>query len=702
MEQFKIYNQFFNNINDILTDIDFLQVGQKHKDYISNIASVFDIEVSSFYKNDKKQCCMYAWVFGINGKCIRGRTWEEFLNTIDTCIKHYELSINKRLVIYVHNLEYEFQFIKHLFEWDTIFSVESRRPLYAITKNGIEFRCSYLLSSLSLAKVGENLLKYKVNKMVGDLDYKLIRHSQTPLTEKEWGYILNDGLVVMAFIQEEIERLGDIRKIPKTKTGYVRNLCKENCLNDKNKYEYNKIMKRLRMTPEDYQELRRTYSGGFTHANHNFVGKVNENVSSFDFTSSYPAVMISEQYPMSKAYFKKITSKEEFERYIKYYCCMFEVVFYDIIAKEDYEHYISRSRCYVCKDYALDNGRVVSASELRMSVTEQDFEIIRQMYTWSKMGVANFRYYYKGYLPKEIVITILELYKSKTTLKGVVGKEAEYMASKNMINSMYGNCVTDPCKDLTLYEEGKGWFVEKNDLATMIDKYNNSFSRTLYYPWGVWVTAYARRNLFSGIMEFKNDYIYSDTDSIKVFNKDKHKDYIDNYNKDIKNKINKCLSNYNIPLDMACPKTIKGIEKPLGVWDYEGTYTRFKTLGAKRYMYEEDGNIHITISGVKKSSGVKYLKCKFKTNDNIFKEFKDSLVFPASYIDDNGLEDNGCGKLCHTYLEEYMCDSITDYLGNEAVYCEYSGVHMEPTSYEMSLDSIFKAYLLGQLTFLTK
>ena len=58
----------------------------------------------------------------------------------------------------------------------------------------------------------------------------MIRHSQTPLTDTEWGYILNDGLVVMAFIQEEIERLGDITRLPLTKTGYVRNACRTVCL----------------------------------------------------------------------------------------------------------------------------------------------------------------------------------------------------------------------------------------------------------------------------------------------------------------------------------------------------------------------------------------------------------------------------------------------------------------------------------------
>lgn len=699
---FNLTNKFCENIEDIFTDIDFIKTGSKHKDYLGNVACVFDIEVSSFYKNDKKQCCMYAFVFGINGKCIRGRTWEEFETIINKCVEHYQLNINRRLIIYVHNLSYEFQFIKHRFIWSEIFSIEPRKPLYAISSNGIEFRCSYLLSGLSLAKVGENLLKYKVAKMVGDLDYQLIRHSKTPLNDKEWGYILNDGLVVMAFIQEEIERLGDITCLPKTKTGYVRNLCKENCLNSVNGYDYRRIIKRLTMTTEDYQQLRRAYSGGFTHANHSKVGIENVNVSSYDFTSSYPSAFLSEKYPMSKAHYINHLTKEEFMTYLNHYACMFDIVFYNIEAKVDYEHYISRNRCQRIKDYVLDNGRLVSASELRITLTEQDYFIIAQMYSWEKISVGNFAYFYKDYLPKEIIMTILELYKDKTTLKGVSGKESEYMNSKGMLNSMYGMCVTDPCKDLALYEEGKGWYVQHNDLNEMIEKYNKSFSRVLFYAWGVWNTAYARRNLFSGINEFKEDYIYSDTDSIKVLNRESHLDYINKYNDNVKQKINKCLKHYNINISMACPKTIKGVEKPLGVWDYEGTYLRFKTLGAKRYIYEtNDNEIHITISGVSKVSGVKYLKSKYKTNDRIFKHFEDNLVFPSTYVIDNEIC-NGSGKLCHTYLEDFMCDTITDYLGTEGNYTEYSGVHLEPTSYEMSLDEIFKNYILGELTYLTK
>lgn len=684
-------NHFASKLDDILCEIDFLKKGKKTK--ISNVASVFDIEATSFYKGEEKQCCMYAWVFGLNGRCIRGRTWAEFADVINRLVEVYELSVEKRLVIYIHNLSYEFQWFKKYFEWENVFSLDTRKPIYAITKNGIEFRCSYLLSGYSLAKLGENLTKYKVEKKVGDLDYKLIRHSKTPLTEKEWGYILNDGLVVMAHIQEEIERCGDITKIPLTKTGYVRELCKEKCLKGDNRFEYTKVMRTLRITVDNYHQLKRTYTGGFTHANIHYVDRVIRNVHSFDFSSSYPAVMLSEKYPMSKPFQVIIKDEEDFRDTLNAYCCMFDCTFVNIRSKVSFENYISVSRCSEAEHFVLNNGRIVEADMIKISLTEQDFFTIAELYEWDYIEVANFNCFYKGYLPKDFILTILELYKDKTELKGVEGKEVEYLVSKGIINSCYGMCVTDPCRDEIIYEDDL-WSVKKADVEALIDRYNRNNNRVLYYPWGVWITAYARRNLFTGILEFKDDYIYSDTDSLKVLNIEAHMDYIEKYNREVTEKIERCLKHYDIPIEMATPKTIKGVPKPMGVWDYEGMYTRFKTLGAKRYMTEQNGEVSITIAGVSKSAGIKYLKHTYGNNTNIFNAFTEDLHFPSSY-DCNGVEENGSGKLCHTYIDTYMEGEIIDYMGTKWIYNEQSGVHMENTEYTLSLDNEFKSLILG-------
>ena len=200
----KMKKTIFNlqDLPELLTDFKEIKTN-KRITYI-NIESAFDIEVSSFYQFDEKRCCMYAWIFGIDGKCIIGRTWEDAIKLFNDISDHYSLTVDKRLIVYVHNLSYEFQFFRHFFKWYKVFAIDDRKPIYAVTMSGIEFRCSYILSGYSLETVGKNLKIYPVEKKTGDLDYSLIRHSKTPLTAKENGYILNDALVVMSYIKEEM------------------------------------------------------------------------------------------------------------------------------------------------------------------------------------------------------------------------------------------------------------------------------------------------------------------------------------------------------------------------------------------------------------------------------------------------------------------------------------------------------------------
>ena len=676
---------FYDNISEICLDYKAVKKDNKVK-YI-NVSASFDIETSSFYKEDEKRCVMYAWGLGIGGRCVRGRTWDEFKECCNYIVKRYNLSLKNRIIIYIHNLSYEFQWFKNYFKWHKVFSLEVRKPVYAVTCDGIEFRCSYILSGYSLAKLGDNLLKYKVKKLKGDLDYSLIRHTKTPLTDKEWGYLLNDVLIVMAHIQEEIERLGDITKIPLTKTGYVRNYCREKTLKGKDRWFYNEVMKMSTLSLESYMMLKKGFMGGFTHANINYVNKIVENVHSFDFTSSYPAVMVSEKYPMGQGFTPKIKSEEDFIKYLKLYCCVIDITFIDIESLDNYENYISVSRCQEIENYISNNGRIIEADRLRTTITEQDFFIIKDLYTWECVKINNMICYHKEYLPKDFVLAILELYKDKTELKNVSGKEVEYMLSKNMLNSCYGMSVTDPCRAEIVFDN-YDWGETPPNYVKLIEKYNKSSSRFLFYAWGVWVTAYARRNLFKGIIEFKHDYIYSDTDSLKCINIERHKDFIDGYNRQIEYKINQCLDRYNISHEMAKPKTIKGIEKQLGVWDYEGCYTRFKTLGAKRYIIEKNGDIEITIAGVSKSAGIRYLYHTYKDNDNIFNAFTDNLYFPANY-DRDGIADNASGKMCHTYIDRTMTGTVIDYLGNKNEYTELGGVHLENTDYSLSIDDAF-------------
>lgn len=679
-------------LDKLLEDVEFIKSNKKVA--YANIPCTIDIETSSFYENGEKRAIMYAFVLGINGKCIIGRYYAELKLILKRIVEHYDLGKDKRMIFYVHNLSYEFQWFRNHFEWDKVFSVEERKPLFASTVDGIELRCSYLLSGYSLERVGKNLTKYKVSKMVGDLDYSLLRTPKTPLNAKELGYILNDGLVVMAYIQEQIENHhNNITYLPLTKTGEVRNYCRKKCLyggkhhNDSLKFKnYSNIMKNIPVTDVDeYQQLKRAFHGGFTHGCAVYVNSAMPNVSSFDFTSSYPSVMVAEKFPMSKCEKITIHNKQEFNKNLELYCCLFDIEFFDIEATTSYDHPISTSKCFHAINIRNDNGRLVSADYIMTTLTEQDFKTIKEFYKWKHIRITNFRRYRKGYLPKSFVMAILGLYKTKTELKGVKGKEVEYMVSKENLNSCYGMCVTDILREDITYENGE-WGIKQQteeDLIKAIEKYNKNKRRFLCYQWGVWVTAYAQRNLFTGIKEFGNDYIYSDTDSLKVMNKENHMDYINKYNSGVITKIRHALFFQNIPFDYIAPKTIDGISKPLGVWDYEETYKRFKTLGAKRYMVQQqNGEYSLTVSGLNKKIVIPYMLEKY--GDNIMDEFRDGLYIPKEKT----------GKNIHTYIDETTDGVVFDYLGVPYHYHELSSIHMEPCDYELSLTREFLDFIM--------
>ena len=674
-----------------------------------NIPVSFDIETSSFYesvesKRLEKRACMYAWCLDIHDTAIVGRTWSEFLEVINEIRNYYSLNGEKRIIIYVHNLSYEMQFMRKYFIWEEVFSIRERKPIYAVTEDGIEFRCSYLLTGYSLAKVGE-MLRKPIDKLVGDLDYDLIRHSETELSDDEIQYLVHDVKIVSEHIRECIEDEKGIANIPYTKTGYVRRECRRRTISGKTGTGYRMAMRELTIEPEEYLTARRAFGGGFTHANFNYVRQVKKNVKSFDFASSYPAVMVSELFPMSKGKHVENMTLAEFKRYCRDYLCIFNIKLKNVQSKCDADDYISRSKCsYISshkitdekgrektiEDAIINNGRIHYAKELTTTITNIDLQIIEKVYDFEIVSFSDFYYYLPRPLPSVFVEFIIEMYEKKTTLKGVEGKEEEYLSAKENVNSLYGMSVTDIIRDLCEYDVVENeWVTERESkedfskrLEQQLEKENHKRNRFLFYLWGVFVTAYARRNLWRGILECGMDYIYSDTDSIKIMNADKHMTFIEEYNKEITHKINAALLNHGIKPERARPLTIKGIEKPLGVWELDGEYRRFKTLGAKRYFYQtNDKQYHLTCAGLSKTKALEYIA----SQKSPFDFFSESMYIPPE----------NTGKLTHTYIDEEFTLTLTDYTGVSATVHELSYIHLSKTDYKLSLSEEFKSFLDG-------
>lgn len=669
-------------------------VVKKGKIEYINMAISFDIESTSYIDSAGEKCgIMYVWAMCIDGYYFTGRTWSEWLDLLKKLTAVLKVSPTRHMLIFIHNLGFEMQWIKEFFGWSKILANRILKPITAITTSGIEFRCSYLLSGYSLGTLADIYLHNRVKKLTGDLDYTLKRHSETRLTRKEYQYLYNDVRIVYEYINLKMSEEKNIAFIPNTKTGYIRRMIKYNCIGgppvrgmrrSTQERNYSALMRYLTINSEDeYRQLESGFQGGYTHTSCWNEGKVFKDCASFDLSSAYPTMMISQMYPMSPARIVHPKSMEEVNGYLNKFCCLFDVEFIGLKASIIYEHYISASKCILEGHYILDNGRIVEADSATTTITNLDFDIIRDTYTWEHIKIGRFRVYNPGYLPTPLVKTILELYKVKTELKGVVGREAEYQAAKENINSVFGaTCMKVQHPDYTI-ENGE-WKTIEPQLADVLDKYNRSWNRTLFFPWALWITGWTRWHLWKyGIMKFGCDYYYSDTDSCKVgnYNTPEHKRAIKEYNDKITEDIRKALAFHGIPFEWSRPKTIKGERKPLGIFEFEGA-CEFKALRAKCYMVKKNNKYNITVSGLAKTRVVPYLHKEYGAE--LFDVFKDGLYIPKG----------ATGKMTHTYIDERRSGWFIDYQGNRGEYDERSGVYLEASDYHLGMDDEWLDWIL--------
>lgn len=570
-----------------------------------------------------------------------------------------------------------------------------------------------------------------IEKVKG-FDYKKIRTWKTPLTPKEYEYCIHDVKIVSECIRRKIAEEGNnITEIPLTKTGYVRRHVRNETLKGANRCFYKAAIKSLTLEPDEYIEAKKAFAGGFTHAALLHSGKEYQNVTSYDFSSSYPSVLIAEKYPMTKGVHVEKISKKSFEEFMERddYCCIFTIEIENVQQIFPCESYISESRCSEIEGWiqydengepkrdkkgriikklpVINNGRVWAAKRIVTDITSVDYQILKKVYKFDLKRVAHFYYYQTYYLPTTFVKCILDFYSKKTELKDVVGKEVEYMFNKENVNALFGMCCTDIVRELIEYNDDwspphKMTDEEREDwIARQVAKENEKRGRFLFYLWGVFCTAFARRNLWTGIFECKTDYLYSDTDSVKIINADRHKDYFERYNQEVTEKLERAMDYHHLPHELLRPKTIKGVEKPLGVWDFDGFYLRFKAVRAKAYMvygYDKEkkcNDFKMTVAGLSKSDAMEYLK----TKGDPIKLFQHEMYIPDSYItkDEKGREvvKSATGKLTHTYIDEPFSCEVTDFKGIKAVVAERSCVHLEDADYHLSLSRSYQDFLLG-------
>lgn len=591
---------------------------RNRKTYIDYICA-FDIETTN--DPEIEQAYMYIWQFQIEDTTIYGRTWQEFYNFLNKIITY--LDPNEYLVIFVHNLSYEFQFLSGIydFEPEEVFAVDSRKVLKCEMLEHFEFRCSYLQTNMSLAEFTAKM-GVEHGKLSGEeFDYSKIRYPWTELTPRELEYCFNDviGLVEAMRVQIELEH-DNFYTLPLTSTGYVRRDVKHAM---KRGSKYREFKNQL-PTYEIYTMLREAFRGGNTHGNRFYTGEIIENVHSYDYASSYPNVQINMLFPMSP-WLKEDPGNVDRclnKIYKQRRACLMRVAFWDLELNDPRWGcpYIPKAKSRNARGIINDNGRVISAEYLEITLTDIDFKIIQNEYKYSYIEFIDFYHSRYGKLPQALKNVILDYFRTKTDLKGVDGQELYYMKSKNKLNSIYGMSVQSPVRQEIDYMNGE--FIQRSeDEARLLTKANRK--AFMQYAWGVWTTAHARSELEEALKHVEPwQFVYCDTDSIK---------YVGECDWEPFNRTRRARSEKN----GAAADDRSGERHYLGVLEHDAEYDRFITLGAKKYAFEEAGKIGITVAGVGKKAGAEELK-----EAGGLEAFKEGLTFrkaggtEAKYNDD--------------------------------------------------------------------
>lgn len=624
------------------------------------------------YEDIDKVSVPYIWMFGINKKVYYGR----ILTDLEQVFKDiYEEHCYK--IIYIFNLSYEMQFLMNIFagkyKIEQMCCRDIHKPIqFFVPELHLIFRCAYMLTNMSLEVAAKEYTD--VQKKSGDLDYNIARSPLTHLTDTELGYCEFDIITLYKIILYFKNKYKHLYNIPLTSTSIVRTELKKEI-----DFWYIKHQWELVPPPNIYLKLMECFSGGYTHANILRTMHIYEDVTSQDEASAYPGSMVTEKFPVKP--FIRCSVDQFFNKRRRNRNAFFVYVRLKKVHSKYYNHYMQLSKCSHVKNPVVDNGRVVTCDSCEMYLTDVDFDIMQANYDFEYEILKCYKAK-KDYLDIRIIKYILDLYKSKTSLKVKAQTDDQiaevYRSKKAQLNSLYGCSVSNPLNSSSDYIDGD-WIRQEFSVEFIedtLEKYKHSFSNLFYYAIGVWVTSYCRRNIFMILIsspEMDIDSIYSDTDSCKYLNN--HDDVFDEYNKNLIKKYEEVCKKYpELTVDDFMPVDGNGIKRAIGAFELDGKYKQFVTSGAKKYAYiDQDDSLHITISGVNKKTGIKALKGDLRR----FLDPDLSFNYEES------------GRMIHYYLDDQPIISFRDYKGATwRSYLKY-GIVLQPTTYTMGLTEAY-------------
>lgn len=570
-----------------------------------DVTCTFDIETT----NTDTDGFAYSFQTCIGGAVVVPRYFEDWADIMETLVEKWSITERKRLVVFVHNLGYEYTYLIQMLcdRWGDCKALytKSRKPLYLMFDNGIEFRDSLKLFQKSLARATEGC---KHEKLKGDLDYSVYRTADTPLDDTEFAYCVNDVLGLWEAIERlKAERNYNAATLPMTNTALVIKEVNKHLTGDSRTLQKMQV---LELNREQMEIAYKAMAGGDTHGTRWRAGQTYRNCNSYDFKSAHPSQQLLWKFPEGRPMMLPQGQPQAVMDNIisRGMGWIAEIAIKGLqIRPECPDPVISVSKCagLKCDDENRDNGRVLQADETLLYCDSNDWQRIKEAYTFETAIMHRGFCFRLGYLPDSFRMAIFEKFKIKETMKG----SPDYAFSKICVNTIFGACAQKTIRDEYTAEIGDSIDFERMSWEVNLEKktpaeIQKSQKGKFPFLWGLWTASLTRLKLWQllKIVGWEK-VIYWDTDSCKF--EGAKVPAVEQYNKEVA---------------AQCVKRGVVVTKPNGKKVYIGIaedehpqaeygYTEFRFLHAKCYAARTcDGVLESTIAGVGKKEGQAALK----------------------------------------------------------------------------------------------
>lgn len=604
----------------------------------------------------------------------RGRTIESFLAYCENLYNEVKKTTKQKapkVNIYTHNLKFDGDFILyHILKYKTAELTRETREnvLYNFSikfPSGAEinFYDSMKIFPVKAEKLGK---LYGIKKLVGEWNYTKYRDETTPISPEEWAYVDHDVMIIS-------RALADYRA-----RGYRENTQAAIAYNERLRRTYPRFRKLTAVKvkrkegfdafrscfPYDIQPLEYDlhkhlllgYFGGISWLNPKYACQDLVDAHSYDVHSMYPDKMRNYPLPVGYPTIVENPTPEEADRILSNYNCV-------MADFEELSITLKSPRHFPFLMFPTDDetsvrmqGKIIDCRNELAVLSNWDYRIMKSEYNIHSMKITKL-YLFRSKIGQ--YADFVDFFMNQKTEADKIRNDPAASAddkqnaevlrniAKVMLNSSYGKDGTKLLRtnNKTIYDPA---------LDVLEQEANADISEPEYYlPSAIFICAHARYQLFKAAILVRDDFIYSDTDSVKVTSDG-----------------NEILKN-NPKFDVDPYR--------LGSWGYEGKYDTARFVRQKTYSYTQDGERHYTVCGAPDS-----VKLTFKIDD-----FLPGMIISLEDLHKEGRE----GRLLPVRVPGGVILEETGFqIAKVDNWDEYNGRNM-PIDYKMFCDIIGKKNL---------